>query len=95
MEMGPELSMLIQIIDSEFVLLAPAPILRIILNREVVEEYEETAWAKQSKIDSALAQFEKRAFRFASDFPIEVSGTLHTLIVQKHADAPEREQDVR
>ena len=43
MEMGPELSMLIQIIDSEFVLLAPAPILRIILNREVVEEYEETA----------------------------------------------------
>ena len=95
MELGPELTMFIQIIDSELVFLAPAPILRIILNRKVVEEYEETAWAKQSKIDSALAQFEKRAFRFASNFPIEVSCTLNALIVQKHADTPEREQDVR
>ena len=43
MELGPELAMLIQIIDSELVVLAPAPILRIILNRKVVEEYEETA----------------------------------------------------
>ena len=54
MELRPELAMLIQIIDSKLVIFSLAPVLSIILDGEVVKQYEEAAWGQKSKIDPTL-----------------------------------------